>query len=77
MTVAGTVTVTLMVTVTVTLDLSCCPLTIPGHTARFGLQTLKGCTVLCEHAVRKVGCLPTMLATGPGVLNSAPHAVLN
>ena len=28
-------------------------------------------------AVRKVGCFPPPVATGPRVLNSAPHAVLN
>ena len=31
-----------------------------------------GRTVRCAHAVRKVGCFPPPVATGPRVLNSAP-----
>ena len=34
----------------------------------------RGRTVHCAHTVRKVGCFPPWVATGPRVLNSAPYS---
>ena len=37
-------------------------------------QSIRGCTVRCARAVRKVGCFSPLAATGPRVLNSAPYS---
>ena len=34
--------------------------------------TIRGHAVRCARAVRKVGCFPPLVATGPRVLDSAP-----
>ena len=39
--------------------------------------TLRGRTVRCARAVRKAGCFPPPVATGPRALNSVPQALWN